>query len=167
MREFKVNIKEIIKYGGYENTAKEAGELFAKVFNMAEFRTSVLDFSWNGKNEFANNNGLSNEEVFNKLFSGEEIADPSQNFTADFILQAYSKWWPLGSAVGFTDADAGKIYTKWHFIKNAEIKELAAHYAHEYCHCIGFEHDYDNTPERPFSVPYAIGDIVENIIEKM
>ena len=134
---------------------------------MTEFKKSVLDFSWNGKNEFADNQGLNNEEIFNKLFAGKEIANPSENFTADFILKAYSKWWPLGSAIGFTDADAGIIYTKWHYIKQADIKELAAHYAHEYCHCIGFVHDYDDTEQRPFSVPYAIGEIVEKIVEKM
>jgi hypothetical protein len=38
--------------------------------------------------------------------------------------------------------------------------------AHEYCHKIGFEHSVQPTPSRPFSVPYGIGNIVEELANK-
>ena len=32
---------------------------------------------------------------------------------------------------------------------------------HEWLHKIGFEHSYYNNSDRPYTVPYAIGEIVE------
>jgi hypothetical protein len=164
MGQFTATINSIRKYGNYETKAREAVASFVKIYNSDEFKLRVVNFKWKGQNQFADSAGLTNEQVYNKILSGSEIANAGNDFDADINLKAYSKGWPLGSAIGFTDPDDNLIYTKWHFIKKSTVKELAAHYAHEYCHCLGFEHDFEDTDQRPFSVPYAIGDIIEELL---
>ena len=167
MSTFKLNIRSIKNYGSYEAHAKAAAELFIQVFNSPEFKQQVTEFVWNGEQIFADNDGLTNTQVYEKLLGGAELPFPAEDNEADINLTAYGKLFPLGSAIGYTDANSSTIFTKWRFVKNSEPFELAGHYAHEYCHCIGFGHDYEETDQRPFSVPYAIGDIVCDIAAKI
>jgi hypothetical protein len=163
MTPFQLNILSINNYGDNKDKAIAAAELFTRVFNDPGFSEMVINFTWNGNAQFANNIGLSNGQIFQKIQDGAEIASPVINNKADLNLTAYSRWWPFGSAIGYTDVAANIIYTKWFFISASSPAKLAGHYAHEYTHSLGFEHDYDVTPQRPFSVPYAIGNMVEQI----
>ena len=45
--------------------------------------------------------------------------------------------------------------------------EVADNMMHEWLHKIGFNHTVKPTPERPFSVPYAVGYIVKGIARQM
>ena len=45
--------------------------------------------------------------------------------------------------------------------------DVAANMAHEWVHKIGFGHDYYYTEDRPYSVPYAIGNIVAEVANLM
>lgn len=38
---------------------------------------------------------------------------------------------------------------------------------HESCHAAGFTHDYGRTAARPYSVPYALGEIAQSLAKKM
>jgi hypothetical protein len=163
MKNFTSNIRSVKNYGDYEDKAREAVALFVKVFNSETFRNRVLHHKWKGKEQFADNEGLSNAEILERLLAGSEIAFPGGDSKADFHLRAYAKAWPFGPAIGHADADNGEIVTKWRFIKKCSLAELAGHYAHEYCHLLGFEHDYDVTNQREYSVPYAVGYIVEEL----
>jgi hypothetical protein len=161
MKEFKLNIRSIEKYEGYEKKAREAAALFIRVFNSDKFKEQVLGHEWKGKKQFADNQGLTNAQILERLLDGSEIAFEGRNHAADFHLRAYSKGWPFGSAIGHADADKGEIITKWKFIRQSSVEGLAGHYAHEYCHLLGFGHDFDVTNQREYSVPYAIDNIVE------
>ena len=164
MNSFNLNIISIKNYDSYENKAKQAAALFIKVFNLPLFRGMVNTFTWNGQNQFANNAGLTNNQIFEKLIAGTSLTSPVANNIADIKLEVYAQlWWPFGPAIGYSDTENGIIYTKRHFVNSATLPQLAGHYAHEYCHLLGFEHDFNATDQRQFSVPYGIGDIVETM----
>ncbi|MBI1287942.1 MAG: hypothetical protein GC178_10215 [Flavobacteriales bacterium] len=163
MKVFTINIKSIKKYDDYEDKAREAAALFINVFNSQEFKNRVLHHKWKDKEQFADNQGLTNAQILESLIAGSEIAFEGKNHAADLHLRAYRKGWPFGPAIGHADADNGEIITKWRFIKGSSVKELAGHYAHEYCHLLGFGHDYDRTEQREYSVPYAVGCIVQEL----
>jgi hypothetical protein len=163
MTQFTATITSVEKYEEYEEKAHEAVNLFVEVFNKAEFKTRVLNHKWKGKEQFADNEGLTNAQVFEKLMAGSEISNKGKDYNADLKLRAYYKMWPFGSAIGHADADKGEIITKWKFIRQSSVEGLAGHYAHEYCHLLGFGHDFDVTNQREYSVPYAIGNLVEEL----
>ena len=164
--QFKITIESVKRYGNYENKARHAVALFAKVFNMPQFKDKVLHFTWDDDLTFADSSGLTNPQVFNKLISGPEIANTGLSYHAHINLRVYGKILPFLYPILFTSPDNNLINTKWDFIKSSTLPELAGHYAHEYCHCLGFEHDFDETDRRAFSVPYSIGNIVTMLSKK-
>lgn len=56
----------------------------------------------------------------------------------------------------------GKIYTYGDAYDAMTIKELAGHLAHEAAHACGFSHSFNNNIDRPKSLPYAVGEYVQN-----
>lgn len=46
------------------------------------------------------------------------------------------------------------------YLESGTLKNICSTLLHEYMHTIGFSHDFWNTKRRPFSVPYAIGNLV-------
>lgn len=46
-------------------------------------------------------------------------------------------------------------------------EEVAAHWIHEYCHTIGFIHDFKDQAKRKYSIPYVVGDIAANILKTL
>jgi hypothetical protein len=163
VKHFALNIQSIENYDEYEDKAREAAAAFVRVFNSDAFKNRVLNYEWNGELLFADNEGLTNSKILERLLDGSEIAFEGKNQAADFHLRSYARRWPFGSAIGYADADRGEILTKWRFIKGSSISGLAGHYAHEYCHLLGFGHDFHETSKREYSVPYAIGYIVEEL----
>jgi hypothetical protein len=141
-------------------------QLLEKVVNGAEFKARILNHQFNGRTQFANNDGLSNEEILGRILSGVEVKAPEADSEIDLSLAVInSSLWQRfrRSVVGYTDPKSGVIHTYRTFYHAMNPHELAAHYMHEWCHCNGFGHDYYGTPQRPYSVPYAVGSIVSEL----
>jgi len=70
------------------------------------------------------------------------------------------------STIGFGLPTDEWIHTYQAFFDDATESELAGHFAHEWCHKIGFEHAMYawQDKNRDSSVPYAIGKLVESLI---
>jgi len=66
-----------------------------------------------------------------------------------------------GAGTGITAICPQKL-AKW--VKDGRPEYLAAHYAHEYIHILGFHHDKKPKDE---SFVYQIGDTVEDLAEKL
>jgi hypothetical protein len=58
--------------------------------------------------------------------------------------------------VGYRQPPYKTIHTNRKFHGKATICRIAANYAHEGSHVMGFGHDFNPTKRRPFSVPYSI-----------
>jgi hypothetical protein len=107
---------------------------------------------------FANNQGLTNYQVYNKIMSGAETLDPDLDEQADIYIKVDRS--NKRGVIGYTYPN-----TKWQWIyhwvlDSWSINSIAGNLSHEWCHKIGFDHDFSNTPIRPFSVPYAVGSFV-------
>jgi hypothetical protein len=101
-----------------------------------------------------------NAQVLNIILQGHSAnPDGSTNMDLKLVLSNDNG----GDVVGETNADnVTTTYMDW-FTHDSE-QELAAHYVHEYCHTLGFQHSWKRQcdPLRDcYSVPYAIQHLVE------
>ena len=136
--------------------------------NSEEFRQRVLDFTWNGKQTFANNNGLTNEQIYAAIMAGRETYSDEDDHVANLSLSLYSppffkKW----GVVGYGYPGAPQIYINRNYFKVMSMASLAGLLAHEWCHKLGFDHDYRRTAKRPYSVPYGVGSLVTEIADSL
>lgn len=139
---------------------------FENVMNSDQLKNKILSFTCSLGNRFEDNLGLNNQQVFEKLYAGKEFYDSEIDYTADLYLYRVKKNKPLirkNRAIGFGNPGENEIYTYSWWLDDATDSEYAGHIAHEWAHKIGFDHSFNNTNTRDFSVPYAFGNIVEEL----
>jgi hypothetical protein len=147
-------------------------KLMETTINSDQFKTAILNFRefqftrykclLGKKTKTIQLEKLTNQEVFNKLMKGH--SQTGNNSFMDLKLQL--SYEAGGSAIGETNGDDVTTTYKEAFDRMSEA-ELAAHLTHEWTHTMEFEHSYSDgcDPGRNcFSVPYAIGNIVEIIL---
>ena len=141
---------------------------FEAVMNTDELKFRVLNFRCPIGERFEKNLGLTNEQVFNKLWAGEESYLPGSNHTADLYLVLKKQWknpFSKNQPIGYSNLLEKEIYMYSWWFNNAEEYELAGHIAHEWAHKLGFEHTDVPTPLTNCSVPVAFGKIVEELVK--
>lgn len=148
---------------------EKAKKILEFVMNSQEFKTKILNFTWKGKKEFNNNKNMSNLEIYNHLMTGEEDLLPRSTGVMNFDLTLYRSKNPWSKVKGYTTPDSMRIYMnkKFFFRSSWTAIDVAANMAHEWVHKMGFGHDYRFNEDRPFSVPYAVGNIVSQLAKKM
>lgn len=67
-------------------------------------------------------------------------------------------WKRFSSAVAFESKNM--INLRNSYVNNATVLTLGATLLHEMLHEMGYSHDFWSTKRRPYSVPYAIGNLV-------
>jgi hypothetical protein len=159
-------------------------ELIEKAVNSDEFKQAVLGFShaptyttgkmwWKktvvGKpvNHFFFEVGeqfYSNQQVYDRVMSGWEEGEPTSDHEMDIYIGLARSRWSSATAYGYAGDDRITIYTWW--FNSALIPQLCNTIFHEWLHNQMFEHDFNWNVCRDFSVPYALGQILENIISK-
>lgn len=146
-----------------------AAIILEKVMNSQEFKNAVLNFTYKGKNEFIDNNGMTNLEIYNHLMTGAENLMPESVGVMNFDLSLYKSKNPWSKVKGYTTQDSMKIYInkKYFRLSSWTSVDVAGNMAHEWVHKMGFGHDYRDNAERPSSVPYAIGYIVIDIARQL
>jgi hypothetical protein len=150
-----------------EKKVAQTTQLMEQILNGEEFRQAVLNFTYQDQKQFANNEGLSNEEIYEKIMAGKETYDSLEDGVANLDLNLYTppfykKW----SVVGYGYPDQPQIYLNSYYFNSYSLAEVAANLSNEWMHKIGFEHDYINTAQRPYSVPYGIGSLVLKLGKK-
>ncbi len=150
---------KVDKWAGYnkaeKDKAKAALVLFELIFNKHYFPDLLLNFKNTVNEPQFSGTSLSNFEVMMRLYAAQEIGSTA-NYTANLNLYMENGEDSNPNALGYYKA--GKIWTyrKRFRESNMTIAKLSGHYAHEWCHALGFEH-----PEnKQDSVPYAIGNLV-------
>lgn len=142
-------------------TAVEISKLSAAVgileavINTQQFKDAVLNY------DFIDTNGLTNQQIYDVFMLGKESYKPIENYTLDFKIEMYYKYFT--SAIAYTYPNGDTIYFNRKFFKNMSPLSIAGTLAHEICHKFGFGHTFHNTPTRHRSVPYAIGYIVSDL----
>lgn len=103
----------------------------------------------------------SNQEIYNKVIEGTSSDGVDSLIELNLVLKSGSG----GDVVGYTKNK--KIYTYTTDFLGMSKAKLAGHLFHEYTHLKGFSHSKSNKidPLRDcFSVPYALGNIIEILI---
>lgn len=133
---------------------QKALSLIETIRSSEKFKTSVENFSYEGKREFLQNNNLSNEEIF-QLVATQEI---------DLDLELY---FADDHTVGYTIPRSKKIWINNKFFSVYSIAEVAGNLFHEWTHKLGFEHPRFNSRSRNATVPYALGNLVVTLGNEM
>ena len=147
----------------------EAVVILEEVMNSQEFKERVLNFTFKGERRFHENNGLSNFEIYNLLMSGEEVLIPGADGVMNFDLTLYRSWNPWSKVKGYTKPDTIRIWINKKFFRRTSwtVVDVASNMAHEWVHKMGFGHAYNYNSDRPYSVPYAIGNIVGEVAREL
>lgn len=128
--------------------------------NSAEFKDKIITARYLGKYQFANNDGLSNEQVYNLIMSGKEALQPTEDGEWDISLTIYNTYWRGRNVIGYTYPNTSMQWINRRFFSWFTPEQIAGNLAHEYCHKLGFDHDFNATIKRQYSIPYVVGDVV-------
>lgn len=169
-----VKIHNFKNYEGYEQFATEACHRLEKVFNSDKFKQAVL------KRKFTKTNGLTNQQIYETIMKAHEVqGDGGMDNCVDLRVRIItleedgSRWinnCKLDSHAGTIGIDGkgdGVTAICLERLKlwsgSNDYAQLAAHYAHEYMHIIGFSH---KGLRKNRSLVYQVGNIVEELIKQ-
>lgn len=139
-------------------------ELLERVFASDPFRAEMLGFRFQGRPGFANADGLTNKQVLEHIHAAQESYHPVPDGIAQLYLNLYTppylrRW----ATVGYTYPDQADIFMNAYYFDSFREEQIAGNVAHEWMHKLGFDHDFRATTRRPYSVPYAVGEMVVRI----
>lgn len=135
------------------------------VLSSEAFREKVLNYTYQGKKQFAWNDGKSNEQIYREIMQANESSTPGVNGVVDVSLHAWTPWYIFSRALAYTTPTTKWINIKKSYLRKGSIASLSDTLVHEWTHKLGFNHDYNSTAERPYTVPYAVGGIVYDLLE--
>lgn len=129
-------------------------ELFSHAVNSVTFMRTIEQHE-----RFDTEFNLSNQRIYGLIMSGDEaFTNEGVDFEADLDLTMDLR--TSTDAIGFTVEE--RIFTFRNVFQQLQPTKLAGHYAHEYCHTLGFAdpHDLRDTSR---NVPYEVGRIIEEL----
>ncbi len=139
---------------------KKAIEIIKLVVATDEFRSQILNHSYNGSKTFVDNKGLTNAQIYQKILDGAESLQPTKDNELDCEVELYTA---ATNVVGYTYASSKRIWVNTKYFNQYTAAGVAHNLFHEWTHKLGFTHSSSYTVSRDYSVPYAIGDIVGEI----
>ena len=148
-----------------ETKIYDATDVIRKVVSSPEFKDEVLGHTYQGKRAFADSKGLSNSEIYKKIFEGAEKLTPEKNNTMDLDVELFTDLKSV--TIGFTKTNSSRIWINTKYFNSLDVESVAANLMHEWLHKLGFTHDVSATVKRNFSVPYAVGRIVARLGRKL
>lgn len=168
----KVSIVKAIGFNP-EEVAKltKAASLLETVFNSIAFRQEVLKHGfytkehwWSSKRwtySFRMSRGKSNSGVLEAVLAGCEVLSPEVDNEADIQLTIDRR--DGSDVIGYTYSSTPMQWIYSSFFGRATLADIASNLAHEYCHKLGFDHEFNRTADRQYTVPYGIGYIVKRL----
>jgi hypothetical protein len=143
-----------------------AAALIRRIVASAEFKQKVLNYTFNGKKQFHDNDGLTNKQIYQKIIEGsEKMTGLGKNSTMDLELELYTDH--ESNTIGYTYPNIARVFMNRKYFNKFRPYEVADNMMHEWLHKIGFDHSVKVNPERRHSVPYAIGYIVKAMAKKL
>lgn len=150
--------------GAQQDKVERAVELMRKVIASKAFKDEVINHTYNGKKTYVDNNGLTNTQIYQKILDGaEKVGITSKNNRMDVELELY---YAATSTIGYTYPNSIRIWMNTKYFNNYTPVNVTGNLMHEWLHKLGFGHDSSSTPSRPYSVPYAIGYMMERHAKK-
>jgi hypothetical protein len=169
----KVNLASVEGFSPEQSQKLEIAKAkLENALNSEKFKTSVLDFTFDSEKTFYYRKNLfgryvdkpySNTQVYDIILNGTELPGNIALNQMDLYLVLLPSINP--TVVGYGNPGSREIYTYRNWFEKFTEAEYAAHITHEWCHKLGFDHSHNHTRKRKYSVPYAIGDLVEELIE--
>lgn len=147
--------------------AHRAVALMNRVINSNEFREAVKAFDFTDRRYQKDPKGpieeiMDNLKIYEILKQGNEQYGNRED---DYKWTLHLKLGKFLRQVGRREKEL--IITQNWFMRRSTDIELAAHWFHEYSHIFGFRHDYEETEERPNSIPYGLGTIVKDVYKEL
>lgn len=146
-----------------ERKVYQAIDIIKAVISSKEFKDRVLNFEYEGKKQFVDNDGLSNEEIYQKLLNGSESLSPEMDHEMDLELELY---YSSRNTVGYTYPEEMKIWMNKKFFRVYSPTEVAGNLFHEWTHKLGFHHSFRYNKAREYSVPYGLGYLIRELGRK-
>jgi hypothetical protein len=146
-----------------EDKVHKAIEIIKKVISSEEFRSQVLNFSYNGDQHFVDNQKFSNAQIYQILLEGSEKLVPGKDYKMDLELELY---YSSKNTVGYTYPNSLRILMNTKYFTPFTPSQVAGNIFHEWCHKLGFEHATFYSVSRDSSVPYAIGYMIRDLGKK-
>lgn len=133
------------------------------VIGSEEFRTAVLNHTYNGKKTFIDNGGLTNGQIYQKILEAAEKLQPSRNNTMDMGVKLY---YENSATVGYTMTNSKMINMNTKYFNKYTSSGVSHNMMHEWLHKLGFKHAVSYSTSRNYSVPYAIGNLMGKLAVK-
>lgn len=131
---------------------KEALSHFQHCINSEDFEDAIANHPG-----FTTDDDLTNEQIYDLIMSGQELnSSPNRQADLDLVLELKIS----NDAVGYTIDTT--IHTFESMFETQTSAFLAGHYAHEYCHTLGFK-DPDSLVDTSDNVPYEVGRIITEL----
>jgi hypothetical protein len=140
--------------------------MLEKAVNSVDFFERVRFYAYEQVKSYTM--GHSGEQVYNSIMNGNEKLSGVSDYEIDIDLTIYTvPWYKSGkSVIGYTYPSTLRTWINRAFFRSFTHAEIAGNLMHEYCHKLGYGHSFNWTPSRKDSVPYAVGNIVKDIVNK-
>jgi hypothetical protein len=157
---FEVNITMINFTTTQEAKMLKAVELIKRLVASEEFRTRVLNHSYNSVKTYVDNGGKTNRQIYQHILDGNETLKNVKDNEMDVEVELY---YENSTTVGYTYPSSNRIWVNTKYFNTYSIASVAANLMHEWLHKLGYKHATTYSVSRDFSVPYGIGRIVRDI----
>ncbi|HLW57741.1 MAG TPA: hypothetical protein VKY27_10170 [Bacteriovoracaceae bacterium] len=147
-----------------EEKVLRAIEMIKKIIRTKEFKERVYNFTYNGKRQFVDNKGLTNEQIYQIIIDGAETLIPEVDNEMDLDLELYTS--NFTSTVGYTYPHVLRIWMNTKYFNSYSIAQVAGNVFHEWTHKLGFDHASSYSKSRDSSVPYGLGYLMVELIDK-
>lgn len=156
---FRINLKSSNFFANDLLKLNKAIKYVEEFINSVEFEVLVLNYKFTDSDgfvrEYFHYTDLSRAEVLAKIFSGSEVLNPEADGEADIQIELDTSW--TRNVIGYTYPTTPWQWIYAKFFRNWSAEEIAGNLMHEYMHKLGFDHEYQYTYDREYSVPYALG----------
>ncbi len=157
---FDTNVTMVNFTAAQTTKMNKAIEIIKLVVATDEFRTKIMNHTYNGSKTFVDNKGLTNAQIYQKILDGAETLQPSKDNELDCEVEMYTA---ATNVVGYTYSTSKRIWVNTKYFNQYTAAGVAHNLFHEWMHKLGFAHASSYSVSRDYSVPYGIGDIVGDI----
>jgi hypothetical protein len=146
-----------------EKKIRKAVALMKQVIASREFRERVINHTYEGNKTFVDNLGLTNEQIYQRILEGAEKLYPKKNNTMDVELELYFQ---DTTTIGYTYPNTVRIWMNTKYFNKYTPVGVAGNLFHEWMHKLGFDHALNWSATRDYSVPYALGYLMQELTSK-
>lgn len=156
---FKVNVTLLNSTPARTAKYNQAVVIFKKVIAMQAFKDAVLTHKYNGSIGYSSTS-RSPAYIYQNILDGDEKLTPEKNNALDIEVQFY---YENSTIIGYTYGNIKRIYVNTKYFDTFKPSSVAGNLMHEWCHKLGYDHDVSRTTRRPYSVPYALGNMMSTL----